>query len=125
MAADLDQVLVLASAAGALITGMVFGKGKKDNPSEAQATVLAGTILNDGKVLKDVTTGIDALKGEMKEGREQRHRDGEEERDLMAGMIRALRDNTDSVRENTLAVRNSGTTPESMAMLARIMGGGK
>lgn len=125
MAIDGDLLAIIGTVVTAAVLGISSGlKGKKEPAAtETQATVLAGTILSDGKVLKEVIAGIDAHKDELREGREERHRDTARIADALETHARALRDNTEELRQNTIALRNSSTTPEALAMMRRIIGG--
>lgn len=88
-------VTALTGGVAAIIIAM---KGKKsDSPSEAQATVLAGSI-TDGRKLDQLTQAIEAHKETMRDIADEKHRDDRALTDSLDTLSRRLQENTDAHR---------------------------
>lgn len=74
---------------------------------KGEAVVVAGTV-TDRRSMQEIVDAIRAVTLEMRDSREQRHRDSLEERTCFENLARAVRENTEVQREtpaliNTLA----------------------
>lgn len=122
LSSTIETALILGVSVGGALIGMFGGKlGKKESATEGQATVLAGTILSDPRPLKNLVDGMNAVKDEMQEGREQRHRDSLVERDAVEANTRAVKELSEATRENTRARQQTGMTPEGEAMFRKLL----
>lgn len=107
------QIILGAGGFGLTVaTAVISGKKSAGSVTESQATVLAGSI-TDSKQVSRIIDAVDAVKDEMREGREQRHRDSVAERE-------AVESNTRAIRENTDAMRSSGYDPKMLALMLKL-----
>jgi hypothetical protein len=112
-------IIVLGFLGIGVMVGAAYVYVKKNAPSEKkdEAVVLSATLADAG-VARALIDSTDALRREICESRETRHRDSIAERDC-------LDKNTANLREAADAYRTAGmgNTPEKMlALLARLNG---
>jgi hypothetical protein len=108
----LQQVIGAAAFLGTAGAAIWAGR-KSKGESAGQATVLAGAIA-DGRQINRVIDALDEVTAEMRESREQRHRDSLNERECIERLAGAVHQNTEAQRSS------SGLTPEFMALLAKL-----
>jgi hypothetical protein len=92
-----EQLMGLGAFVGAGVAAIWAGRKAKPETTSAQATVLAGAI-TDSKQVANIIEALDAVKLEMRDGREQRHRDANSMLETILAVERALKDNTAAMR---------------------------
>ncbi len=116
--------LVATILCGAVVNHMAKRSSASPTPSDAQATVIAGTI-TDSKTVTALAKALEGMKGELKDQSGVVHRDFRELIDVIETLCRRAEENTSALKSLENVVKSNGMTnnPVLDALTQRLIGG--